>query len=573
MEGYSVTEAASVLGVPTERVWELLARGVLSGAPEGETGMRVYLQPRPAPAPVEPTGPNGNGGTREPERELSPFRELLTEFRNLTERYGQALLALGEARGEVASLRSRVDLLEARMDLRLPMGQPQAAGWSSTPMPPPLERAVMPAAPVDALVEQPPPSEPHEGAEEEERRARARGPRRATESFAEALARAEDPSPPELPAATEAAAGQRQPSDAGADVGLPREAAGAEEIPVADVADELVPLDGAPMVEVDQAESVIAESAMTELVPEPVAVPEPGVEEGHPTFEPAEEAVPLAAIPAPAPEVEAPAEVEPVEGKTAETEAEALAPAETEADAVDAEAGEFEAEREPVQADAERQPAVDTESEPDPGADAMASPAAASDVEPIAWDAERYTTDIEEPDWFAAEIAEVAERAPAADDAGDDPDTSESQVPYVAAAIEEAAQASSSEPEAAPSTSAADEDATTAGGDASDDGTGAAEMEVAPTATQPSATPAPSGPARTFPGAQDLEAAIAALRAAGRSADPLPEPEPEAETEPDDDDDEWPPRSTFARPPTVPGAATRGPASRAYRRLRRIFPG
>ncbi|MEA2652358.1 MAG: hypothetical protein QOI85_2079, partial [Chloroflexota bacterium] len=24
MEGYSVTEAASVLGVPTERVWELL---------------------------------------------------------------------------------------------------------------------------------------------------------------------------------------------------------------------------------------------------------------------------------------------------------------------------------------------------------------------------------------------------------------------------------------------------------------------------------------------------------------------------------------------------------------------
>ncbi|HEX2843767.1 MAG TPA: hypothetical protein VHP64_00820, partial [Candidatus Limnocylindria bacterium] len=120
MEGYSVTEAASILGVPTERVWELLARGVLSGAPEGDTGMRVYLQPRPAPAPpaAEAGRPNGDSNQAE-QRELSPFRELLTEFRNLTERYGQALLALGEARGEVASLRSRVDLLEARMDLRL----------------------------------------------------------------------------------------------------------------------------------------------------------------------------------------------------------------------------------------------------------------------------------------------------------------------------------------------------------------------------------------------------------------------------------------------------------------------
>jgi hypothetical protein len=111
INGYSVTEAASVLGVPTERVWELLARGVLAGAPEGETGMRVFLQPRPGPPSITArqfdeaaAAPRSNG----PERELSPFRELLTEFRNLTERYGQALLALGEARGEVASLNAAV---------------------------------------------------------------------------------------------------------------------------------------------------------------------------------------------------------------------------------------------------------------------------------------------------------------------------------------------------------------------------------------------------------------------------------------------------------------------------------
>src|SRR5919112_4753172 len=136
MDGYSVTEAASVLGVPTERVWELLARGVLSGRPEGESGMRVFLQPRPQPAAPAPPPDEAAGRANGTERtELSPFRELLTEFRNLTERYGQALLALGEARGEVASLRSRVDVLEARMDLRLPMGA--ETGWTAPPPPQP----------------------------------------------------------------------------------------------------------------------------------------------------------------------------------------------------------------------------------------------------------------------------------------------------------------------------------------------------------------------------------------------------------------------------------------------------
>src|SRR5918992_3322296 len=153
MNGYSVTEAASVLGVPTERVWELLARGVLAGAPEGETGMRVFLQPRPGtPAisatPIDEPAPSRSNG---PEREFSPFRELLTEFRNLTERYGQALLALGEARGEVASLRSRVDVLEARMDLRLPFTSPMTTERPATAPPPqpPVEPTPLPTARAD----------------------------------------------------------------------------------------------------------------------------------------------------------------------------------------------------------------------------------------------------------------------------------------------------------------------------------------------------------------------------------------------------------------------------------------
>ena len=162
IEGYSVDEAASVLGVPKGRVWELLARGVLAGTPEDGGGMRVYLQGRPMEPIVgrppegrseEPAsrsaGGNGNGGEHsQPGSEASPFRELLTEFRNLTERYGQALLALGEARGEVASLRTRVELLEARIDLRLPSAPPLMQ-WSPPQQPMPQE----PEAPRDRIVE------------------------------------------------------------------------------------------------------------------------------------------------------------------------------------------------------------------------------------------------------------------------------------------------------------------------------------------------------------------------------------------------------------------------------------
>ena len=230
MEGYSVTEAASVLGVPTERVWELLARGVLSGVPDGETGMRVFLQPRPAPPAVEePRRSNGHPNARETDGEASPFRELLTEFRGLTERYGQALLALGEARGEVASLRSRVDVLEARMDLRLPYASPPSSdpAWggpsrtSSEPRPRAPEHA-------DAEVD-----DEHE-VERSARRKRGRG--HATDEFADALARAEDPSPAVLRdrvRGAPAAAVQPDRDEAiaeaeVADAGLPRELPPAE---------------------------------------------------------------------------------------------------------------------------------------------------------------------------------------------------------------------------------------------------------------------------------------------------------------------------------------------------------
>ncbi|MEX0630373.1 MAG: hypothetical protein WEE67_08460 [Chloroflexota bacterium] len=148
MDGYSVNEAAAVLGIPEGRVWELLARGVLAGSTEVGGDMRVILRgsavPEAAtPAPAANDGHRTQGGTNGGSNggELSAFRELLTEFRNLTERYGQALLALGEARGEVASLRGRVELLEARVELRLPRVEAPMAAWESGLQPEPDTQA------------------------------------------------------------------------------------------------------------------------------------------------------------------------------------------------------------------------------------------------------------------------------------------------------------------------------------------------------------------------------------------------------------------------------------------------
>ncbi len=547
MEGYSVTEAASILGVPTERVWELLARGVLAGAAEGETGMRVYLQPRPAPAPpvTERASSNGDPAQREPERELSPFRELLTEFRNLTERYGQALLALGEARGEVATLRSRVDLLEARMDLRLPMGAGAAAPtpWPA-PAPGPLPR---PPAP-EREVAHDDDGEPVDPAVEAERSARRRrSSRHGTENFAEALARAEDPTRPELPGAADAAAAlaalraESTVEPMATDAALPRELPAAESMPTGDE-----PQDHAT------ATSAAAPEATPELAPEPAAEavePEPAPELA-PEPEPEPEPEPVAEAVAPEPEPE------PV--------AEAVAP-------------------EPEPATVAAQETAPNESRPD--------------AAPISFDPERYTVAIEEPDWWVEEepLLTMASGAGASESAHDAVDEAPVEEPLPAAAPADAPPDDSHEEtmlwlgSAPPSTSAeADE--------------GADEMEAAGRLT--------SWPPRAdLAGSRELDEALAALDvlAGGTASAPSPESETPPADEPPPRDEPPPPaepaaaplagrepearpawpaadRSMESRSPRAPlitssRAGTDAqrlsptPASRAYRRLRRIFPG
>jgi hypothetical protein len=304
IDGYSVQEAASVLGVPEGRVWELLARGVLSGTPEGDS-MRVYLKADAGPiAPShrdEPPKTNGNAGSHANGGEASAFRELLTEFRNLTERYGQALLALGEARGEVAGLRSRVDLLEARLDLRLPT-TPDAGpmAWESPPVAP-VALGTPPAAAPRAA--EPPAAEPRPAVREPgrppsvpvrraARSRKARSTRSAVDGFAQALARAQDPTTAEvgdMPAAADppaAADMASQPDDVLASLldeavqePMPEQAAIAEPEPPVE---EPVPSDVAvaeqvatePEIVATEPEAVVAEveSAAAESEPEPAAV-------------------------------------------------------------------------------------------------------------------------------------------------------------------------------------------------------------------------------------------------------------------------------------------------------------
>ncbi len=343
MEGYTVEEAATVLGVPEGRVWELLARGVLAGTPAEGGGMRVHLRgvpsavsERPAsPEPAARTRPSdGHGnGTRageHPDPEVSPFRELLTEFRNLTERYGQALLALGEARGEVAGLRARVEVLETRLDLRLP-GPP---GWpvpQAAPEPAPAalepapdapaapEPAPAAAEPAPAAAEGPsapsgepaipamPPTEAGgtgESADGEKARRphRRRGRSRSGISgIAEALARADDPSVGTLPGAHDA-------GEAFAE--LERELSGqAAAAPAPAVALEAA--------EPEPPEPVAAGERPDGEAPAPAPLQAPGPEERH-GDEPSTEAAPMEAAATAAEEgPAAPQQTEPEEAPAA----------------------------------------------------------------------------------------------------------------------------------------------------------------------------------------------------------------------------------------------------------------
>jgi hypothetical protein len=273
MDGYSINEAATVLGIPEGRVWELLARGVLAGSSEAGDDMRVFLrgltpsEAIPADAPTAGSADGTNGSRKANGGELSPFRELLTEFRSLTERYGQALLALGESRGEVAALRGRVELLEARMDLRLPGGVAPITAWDAAPeaaapaglgfpaeVPDEvgIESAAESAAEIAVEIEAPasqsagaPPLTPRARTETRTPRRRAKaktprgGSRAAVSGFADALARAEDPSTAPvgteegaLPGADEAARALAAYRD---DIGLPEgEAEGEAEVDAAD---------------------------------------------------------------------------------------------------------------------------------------------------------------------------------------------------------------------------------------------------------------------------------------------------------------------------------------------------
>ncbi|MGH2444911.1 MAG: hypothetical protein ACRDGD_02550 [Candidatus Limnocylindria bacterium] len=623
MEGYSVTEAASVLGVPTERVWELLARGVLAGTPEGEAGMRVFLQPRPAPVAEVPPPTNGGHIDRD-QPEASPFRELLTEFRGLTERYGQALLALGEARGEVASLRSRVDLLEARMDLRLPMGGPMpSASYATSPLPPVEERRVMPAAPapeapsteVDAAQseptepsEPPAPSEPSEEEEEHARRRRARGPHDAVENFAEALARAEDPSDPELPGARDAAealAGLRDSwSEVAGEAALPRELPVAEEVPVAEEDTAAEPAE-APEVATDHEPD--AEVEPSSIEPAAAVAPEPIADE---TDEVAEE---LEIEPEPEPDAKA----EPDAGKAEPGPEDLAEQAEPEPEAATVEAdAHTEAEAEPIAAEAEAKPAVEqagTDAEPME----TESPAAPTGTD------QRYTASIGDVDWLSEEelfttdaIADepVIDSGPppvAAEPTPAEVDTAEPDAPEPTAAEPALGEPEPEQGDSKPSAVEDEETMLWLGGfpvenrlqpppEAApiDPPDAAEEIEVAAHGGGRGQPADPEGTAPGFPGSQELDEALAALDALSRPRDeqesePAPEPArqqgaPETEdrdsteSEPVADqsnepvpEEAWPPQRQVvgsrlrreSAPPTVSSA------SRAYRRLRRIFPG
>jgi hypothetical protein len=581
VDGYTVEEAASVLGVPRERVWELLARGVISGSTDMGGVMRVRLkvdQPLdpPIPAPERPQEPSAT--------DLTPFRELLTEFRSLTERYGQALLALGEARGEVATLRSRVELLEARVDVRLPPAEPIRTSWDPGPAAPPAEVAAeseaSTAADVTDVAYAPPPEEQvrepdadaaeelpvdaapddvpadaaavvdtHRGAgdetpplagvvvddvdeTDEDDAAPARRPRdrrRATEQFADALARADDPSPPELPGAAETAAAlaalRERPAVAtspiepaahpeadvedqpNADPALPREVASADAVPVADeVATEALTSDE------PRAADPIASVAPEDVTerPDPViegagGVPERPPHDGARDFDAA-------------PTISAEDDREP----------------DSAADALDVPHADEPPRVEPI--------AAATAGAPEPRRD---------EGDPT-WDPDVYSAEFGDPGWMSAD--DVAAAAPEGGQPPAEPDRAEPSP-------------------AAPANTGTER-----------------EAEPAPQADQPQrgALDEPAWPwgaerpsdEEDWPRSRQLDEGLAALDAlshpeeAPRSSDDPPSPPPRPAWTPrvEPSTPTARPTPTWTRSTPPPPLGVRSPASRAYRRLRRIFP-
>lgn len=615
MDGYSVQEAASVLGVAEGRVWELLARGVLLGTPEGDS-MRVFLKTQPGPIASagheESPRTNGNGGSQGATGEASAFRELLTEFRNLTERYGQALLALGEARGEVAGLRSRVDQLEARIDLRLPSHVDVApAAWDSLSVP---------ASTSDPSPAMPPPVKPRKPVRRKPPPRKTRTSREAVAGFADALARAQDPNAADLGEA-------RVPTEPAPDEG-------AEPMP-ATVAASDEPEQEALTVATEEApaEELVAE----ELVPEPFAAATEVVEEAPPADEPTAEVEPptySAVVVEPdwfadgdfawldAAEMEGSAEAgsAPATPNTSELEPESAA-AEPEAQTAEPEP-EPQARQEPQtpaepkahvaepETQALREPEMATEPAREPEPEAQVA-----EPEPLPeFEAEVEFEPWQPPDPASAETADEPEVA----DAPEPPTVSTA---VAVEEVEEEVMWLGREPESSPivtdeppieyraetepwpTVDAApaievprpplamteDELARLALDEGWD------ESEVA--AIRAMITPLPSA-AVDLPGAAELHEAMAALEAVPVQVDPVyDESRQWAKQAPDEDEparhDDWafeaepaPPPPAPTRPPNDvtsslrraledPGWLRRrqGPAAEAYRRLRRLFPG
>jgi hypothetical protein len=202
------------------------------------------------------------------------------------------------------------------------------------------------------------------------------------------------------------------------------------------------------------------------------------------------------------------------------------------------------------------------------------------DAAPITWDPERYSVDIGEPDWF------VEEEPPPAAAADDESEPSVEPAPSASTA-DDASAGTPGEPATEPTATVdsapeAEETMLWFGNqppaDVADPGTGADEMEVV--GSQP--PPAPPTP-KILPGSRELDEALAALDALAGRPRPVERAAPTAGATADR---AWP---TADRPPTAPVPARPAPltsraaaeqprlpttpASRAYRRLRRIFPG